>query len=61
MSEEASRTSRNSVKVVEDGCIKSTLKSIQDQRKVDGVLVIGSFTVMREARQYFGVEDPIDE
>ena len=48
--------------VVGEGDIKSTLdhimKSDVSTGSYDGVLVIGSFTLMRESRSFFGYEDP---
>lgn len=54
-------TGTDKVKVVENGNIAATLRAIEHDINVDGVLVIGSFTVMREGREYFGVKDIVDE
>lgn len=46
---------------VAEGDIAQTLAHITRQPDVKHVLVIGSFTLMRESRRFFGIEDPQDE
>ena len=50
---------------IENGSIKHTLQHIVEriasgEERPAGIIVIGSFTLMREAREYFGIEDPHD-
>ena len=48
------------VKMEGGGDINETLEKIVSDPGVDHVLVIGSFTVMRESRAFFGIADPTD-
>jgi len=54
-----------SVHRVANGDIKSTMaQAVEDARgdsRPRGIVVIGSFTVMRESREYFGICDPRDD
>lgn len=46
---------------VAEGDIAQTLRQVVAQGNVKHILVIGSFTLMRESRSFFGIEDLQDE
>lgn len=52
---------RADVHCVNDGSITDTLQHIVNSEDIDHVLVIGSFTIMRESRQFFGIDDASDD
>lgn len=48
------------VKLIGNGGIEESLAEIVKDQTIEHILVIGSFTVMRESRQFFGIQDPRD-
>lgn len=52
---------KKNVECVGNGDIGETLRECVQREGIEHVLVIGSFTLMRESREFFGVNDPRDD